>query len=42
MDSISLDLFDLPDKQTVTMKVPSADDQVPRLDSPCAVHEASS
>jgi len=38
MDSIPLDLFDLPDKQTIAMQVPSADNQVPRLDSLCAVH----
>ena len=38
VDSIPLDLINFPDKQTIAMKVPSADNQVPRFDSLCAVH----
>ena len=38
MDSVPLDLLDLSDKQTIAMQVPSADNQVPRLDSLRAVH----
>jgi len=33
-----LDRFDLSDEQTIVVKVPSTDHQVPRLDSLCAVH----
>jgi hypothetical protein len=38
MDCIPLDRFDLPDKQTIAVKIPSTDNQVPRLDFLCAAH----
>jgi len=38
MDSASLDRFDLPDKQTIAVKLPSIDNQVPKLDSLCVAH----
>jgi hypothetical protein len=38
MDPISLDRFDLPDKQTISVKIPSTYNQVPRLDFRFAGH----
>ena len=38
MDCIPLDRFDLPDKQTIAVKIPPTDNQAPRLDFLCAAH----
>jgi len=38
MDCIPLDRFDLSDEQAIAVKIPSTDNQVPRLDFLCAAH----
>jgi len=41
MDPVPFDLIDLPDKQTVAVKIPSTDNQVPRFDFLCAAHSTT-